>query len=55
MQKVSQNPIHIEGLYKYQFNDNISVTPGVVYLINPNGNDEDEDAIIGVLRTTFTF
>ena len=50
-----QNPIHIEGLYKYQFNDNISVTPGVVYLINPNGNDEDEDAIIGVLRTTFTF
>ncbi len=50
-----QNPIHIEGLYKYQFNDNISVTPGVVYLINPNGNDEDDDAIIGVLRTTFTF
>jgi hypothetical protein len=50
-----QNPIHIEGFYKYLFNDNISITPGVVYLINPNGNDEDEDAIIGVLRTTFTF
>ena len=49
------NPLHFEGLYKYQFNDNISVTPGVVYLINPNGNDEDDDAIIGVLRTTFTF
>ena len=49
------NPIHLEGLYKYQFNDNISITPGVVYLINPNGNDEDEDAILGVLRTTFTF
>ena len=50
-----KNPIHIEGLYKYQFNDNISITPGVVYLINPNGNDEEEDALIGVLRTTFTF
>ena len=49
------NPIHFEGLYKYQFNDNISVTPGVVYLINPNGNDDDDDALIGVLRTTFTF
>ena len=49
------NPIHLEGLYKYQFNDNISVTPGVVYIINPNGNDEDDDALIGVLRTTFTF
>ena len=49
------NPIHFEGLYKYQFNDNISVTPGVIYLINPNGNDEDDDAILGVVRTTFTF
>lgn len=48
-------PIHIEGLYKYQFNDNISITPGVEYLIAPNGNEDDEDALIGVLRTTFTF
>jgi hypothetical protein len=48
-------PLHIEGFYKYQLNDNISVTPGVVYLLNPNGNDTDEDALIGVLRTTFTF
>ena len=50
-----ENPIHLEGLYKYQFNDNISITPGVIYLVNPNGNDEDDDAILGVLRTTFTF
>ncbi len=49
------NPIHIEGLYKYQFNDNISITPGIVYLISPNGNDDDEDALLGVIRTTFTF
>jgi len=49
-------PIHLEGLYKYQFNDNISITPGVVYLINPNGGEQDEeDALVGVLRTTFTF
>lgn len=48
-------PIHVEGLYKYQFNDNISVTPGVVYVINPNGSSDDEDALIGVMRTTFTF
>ena len=49
------NPIHLEGLYKYQFNDNVSVTPGVVYIINPNGGEEVDDAIIGVLRTTFSF
>ncbi|MFM2311541.1 MAG: hypothetical protein RLZZ04_817 [Cyanobacteriota bacterium] len=48
-------PIHIEGLYKYQFNDNISVTPGVVYIVNPNGSDNEEDALMGVLRTTFSF
>ncbi|MGF1588624.1 MAG: iron uptake porin [Pleurocapsa sp.] len=48
-------PIHLEGLYKYQLNDNISITPGVVYLIAPNGSEDDEDALIGVLRTTFTF
>ncbi|WP_019508313.1 iron uptake porin [Pleurocapsa sp. PCC 7319] len=49
------NPIHLEGLYKYQFNDNVSITPGVIYIINPNGNDDDDDALLGVLRTTFTF
>jgi hypothetical protein len=48
-------PIHIEGLYKYQFNDNISVTPGIVYITNPNGTEDDEDALIGVVRTTFSF
>jgi hypothetical protein len=48
-------PLHIEGLYKYQFNDNISITPGVVYLISPNGSEDDEDALIGAIRTTFTF
>ena len=50
-----RNPIHLEGLYKYQFNDNVSLTPGIVYIIDPNGNDNDDNAVIGVLRTTFTF
>ncbi|MEM9274996.1 MAG: iron uptake porin [Cyanobacteria bacterium P01_F01_bin.143] len=49
------NPIHLEGFYKYQLNDNVSLTPGVIYIIAPNGNSDDDDAVIGVLRTTFTF
>jgi hypothetical protein len=48
-------PLHVEGFYKYQFNDNISVTPGVIWIQSPNGNSNDDDALIGVLRTTFTF
>ncbi|UBF28165.1 iron uptake porin [Kovacikia minuta CCNUW1] len=53
----SQNdlPIHIEGFYKYQLTDNISITPGVIYIINPGQDDRNENAIIGTLRTTFTF
>ena len=50
-----QNPVHIEGFYKYQITDNISITPGVIYLINPEQSDDSEDQVIGTLRTTFTF
>ncbi|MEH1779927.1 MAG: iron uptake porin [Nostoc sp.] len=49
-------PYHFEGFYKYRVSDNISITPGVIWLTNPgqlNGNNDD--AIIGTLRTTFTF
>jgi hypothetical protein len=46
---------HIEGFYKFQLTDNISVTPGVVWITNPNQNNKNDDIIIGTLRTTFTF
>ena len=46
---------HIEGFYKFKFTDNISVTPGVIWITNPNQNRHNEDIIIGTLRTTFTF
>ena len=48
-------PFHVEGFYKYQLNDNISITPGVIWIQSPNGNDDEDDALIGVVRTTFTF
>ncbi|MEG3850474.1 iron uptake porin [Microcoleus sp. herbarium19] len=46
---------HVEGFYKYQLTDNISLTPGVIWITNPNQNDDNDDIIIGTLRTTFTF
>ncbi|MEW5860821.1 MAG: iron uptake porin [Cyanobacteriota bacterium] len=46
---------HLEGFYKYQLTDNISVTPGIIWITAPNQNDDNEDAVIGTLRTTFTF
>ncbi|KAB8320205.1 hypothetical protein SD81_000800 [Tolypothrix campylonemoides VB511288] len=48
-------PYSIEGFYKYQVSNNISITPGVIYLTSPGQNNNNDDAIIGTLRTTFTF
>lgn len=50
-------PWHVEAFYKYQVNDNISFTPGVIWLLNPNQNinSATENAVIGTLRATFTF
>ena len=48
-------PLHIEGFYKYQLTDNISITPGAIWLTAPNQNADNPDIVIGTLRTTFTF
>jgi Carbohydrate-selective porin, OprB family/S-layer homology domain len=48
-------PYHIEGFYKYRVSDNISITPGVIWLTSPGQSSNNDDAIIGTLRTTFTF
>ncbi|WP_229415330.1 MULTISPECIES: iron uptake porin [Moorena] len=45
----------VSAFYKYKLNNNISVTPGVVWLLNPNQSSDNDDVVIGTLRTTFTF
>ncbi len=51
---VGSVPYHIEGFYKYKFSDNLSITPGLIYLTAPNQVNSN-GALIGVVRTTFTF
>jgi hypothetical protein len=51
----NDTPIHVEALYKYPINDNISITPGIIWLKSPNQNEDNDDVFIGALRTTFTF
>lgn len=48
-------PYHLEGFYKYRLTENISITPGVIWLTNPGQGANNSDAVIGTLRTTFTF
>jgi len=47
--------LHIEGFYKYQITNNISITSGVIWITAPNQNANNKDAIIGTIRTTFAF
>ena len=47
--------IHIEGFYQYQLNDNIAITPGIIWLTAPDHDNRNDDVVIGTIRTTFTF
>jgi hypothetical protein len=49
------NSLHIEGFYQYQITDNVAITPGVVWITNPNFNERNADLVIGAIRTRFTF
>ena len=46
---------HLEGFYRFQVNDFISVTPGVYVIMNPEHNNKNDDIWVGLLRTTFSF
>ena len=50
-----ETSLHAEAFYQYQLNDNIAITPGVIYVNNPDNNENNDDLFIGTLRTTFTF
>ena len=49
------NVWHFEGFYKFKVTENISVTPGIIWITAPEQRDANADAVIGTLRTTFTF
>ncbi|MDJ0535987.1 MAG: carbohydrate porin [Xenococcaceae cyanobacterium MO_207.B15] len=55
VQVSTKNPIHVEAFFKYPVRDNVSVTPGIIYLGNPEQTGDSEDQIITTIRTTFTF
>ncbi|NET04066.1 MAG: iron uptake porin [Symploca sp. SIO2B6] len=46
---------HVEVFYQHQLTDNIAITPGVIWISAPNNNDDNEDLVIGTIRTTFSF
>jgi hypothetical protein len=47
--------LHVEAFYQYQINDNIAITPGAIWITAPDSREDNDDIVIGTLRTTFTF
>ena len=45
----------VEVQYKYPVNKNISITPALYTVFNPNHNNSNDTVYVGVVRTTFSF
>jgi hypothetical protein len=48
-------PFLAQAFYRMQLSDNISIQPGVFYIANPGGDDNNDNVWIGSLRTKFSF
>ena len=49
------NAIVGEVFYRLQLSDNISVTPGLIYIDSPNNDSNNDATFVGAIRTTFSF
>lgn len=46
---------HLEAQYRYQLTDNIAINPGVLVILNPEHNNNNDTIWVGTLRTIFEF
>jgi hypothetical protein len=46
---------HLEALYKVKLSDNLSITPGLILITNPEHNSANPTEYVGTVRTTFKF
>jgi len=46
---------HLETLYRYRVTNNIDITPGLLVILNPEHNDNNDTIYVGTVRTTFRF
>ncbi|MBW4477549.1 MAG: iron uptake porin [Tolypothrix brevis GSE-NOS-MK-07-07A] len=47
--------LHLEGFYRWQVQENIGISLGLLTIINPEHNSENNTVYVGSLRTTFSF
>ena len=46
---------HLQAQYRYRLNDYIAINPGLVAIINPENNSENDTVYVGTIRTIFEF
>ncbi|PSO87577.1 MAG: hypothetical protein BRC45_01165 [Cyanobacteria bacterium QS_5_48_63] len=51
----NENAFHLEGSYRYQIKDNIGIEPGVLVILNPEHNADNDTIVVGLVRTIFEF
>ena len=49
------NTYHLEGFYRFKITDNIAITPGAFVLFNPENDSDNDEIVVGTIRTTFKF
>lgn len=47
--------LHLEVFYRFQVDDNIAITPGLIMITNPEHDSNNSTSYIGTIRTTFRF
>lgn len=48
-------PWHLEGFYKWQVTDQVSLTPGIIWHLNPNQDQREADIFTSTMRMTVIF
>ncbi len=50
------NPaFNIEAFYRFPASNNISITPGLLVIFNPEHNNDNDTIYVGTIRSTFSF
>ncbi|MCC5637641.1 iron uptake porin [Nostoc sp. CHAB 5844] len=45
----------IEAFYRFKVTDNISITPGIIHILEPGHTPDSDPITIGIIRSTFVF
>lgn len=53
--KDKDSSLHLEAFYIFRATDNIAITPGLLVIINPEHDKNNNTVYVGTIRTTFTF